>query len=623
MAGERVKRKLSAILCADVVGYSRLMGVDETATLHNLKQCEAEVIEPVVKEHNGRIFKRMGDGFLIEFSSAVDSVDCAIAWQKEIQDRDYSLKFRMGINLGDIIADGDDMYGDGVNIAARVEKLADPGGICISHEIFSQTKKKISLGFEYLGEQKVKNISEPIRVYKLLTKPEDAGKVIGEKKTIGIKRRWLAVGTVALIALLAVVITVWNDIRPPKVEVAELEKMAFPLPDKPSIAVLPFTNISQDHTQEYFCDGITENIISSLSKVPNLFVIARNSTFTYKDKPVEVQQVAEEQGVRYVLEGSVQWSDSQVRISAQLVDAITGHHLWSDLYDRELKDIFALQDEITMEVTRAVGVQITAGEQAHLWGKGTDNLKAFLKVLEGRGYTLSISEQNTIARRLFEEAISLDPEYDEAYAHLAASHLMDVRRGRSESPLKSLQKSHELALKALALDDTLPEAHRVLGSIYIQKRQYDKAISESERAVALDPNGADAYMDLGKALNFSGRSEEAIPVLEKALRLNPFPKDSYFVLLGAVYRNTGDYEKALAMSEKAVEMSPDHLSAHRNLAAIYIYLGREEEARLEAEEVLRINPKHSLERYANRNPQKNEAEFERYLDALRKAGLPD
>jgi TolB-like protein/Tfp pilus assembly protein PilF len=338
---------------------------------------------------------------------------------------------------------------------------------------------------------------------------------------------------------------------------------------------------------------------------------------------VKVKQVAEEQGVWYVLEGSVQWSGDRVRISAQLVDAITGHHLWSDLYDRELKDIFALQDEITMKVTRAVGVKLTAGEQARLWGKGTDNLKAFLKVLEGRGYDLSISRKNTIlARKLYEEAISLDPEYAEAYAELAATHWMDVFFGRSQSRHKSLERAHELVQKALTLDDSLPEAHSMLGNIYVQKRQYDKAIVESERAVALNPNGADTHRTLGMILDFSGRTEEAIPVLKKALRLNPFPKVSYFVILGAAYRKTGRYEEAITMLKKAIKRAPDYLAAHSLLAATYIDLGREEEARAEAAEVLRINPKFTLERIAKRSILKDKATLERYIDALRKAGLP-
>jgi len=628
MAEKDFKRKLTAILSADVVEYSRLMGEDEAATVKTLETYKG-VMFSLIKQHRGRVVDSPGDNLLAEFGSVVDAVQCAVAVQKELQARNASLpenrkmQFRIGINLGDVIQEQDRIYGDGVNIAARLEALADPGGICVSKTAFDHIESKLPLGYQFLGEQEVKNIAKPVGAYKVLMET----RVIDEEKKQEVKIHPLwrrkALLSVGIIVILAVIGTLyWNlYLRRPAVEPASVEKMAYPLPDKPSIAVLPFTNMSDDPKQEYFSDGITENVITGLSKIPNLFVIARNSTFTYKGKPVKVKQVAEEQGVRYVLEGSVQKSGDRVRISAQLVDAITGHHLWSDLYDRELKDIFALQDEITMKVTRAVGVKLTAGEQARLWGKGTDNLQAFLKVLEGKGYELAISRKNTIlARKLYEEAISLDSEYAEAYAGLATTHWMDAVRGWSKSRRKSLDKAHELVQKALALDDSLPRAHGVLANIYIQNRQYDKAIAESERTVALDPNGADAHRNLGLNLTFSGRPEEAIPVLKKALRLNPFPEANYFFHLGIAYRKTGRYEEAIAMLKKAIKRAPDYELAHLSLATIYINLGREEEARAEAAEVLRINPKFTLERFAKRSLI-NKAELERLIDALRKAGL--
>ena len=315
MARERIKRKLSAILCADVVGYSRLMGEDEVATLQTLKKCETEIIDPIVKEHNGRIFKRMGDGFLVEFSSAVDSVDCAIAWQNEILDKNHPLEFRIGINLGDVIAEGEDMYGDGVNIAARIEGLANPGSICISRNIYDQIRKKVHLGFEYLGEQQVKNISETIRVYKVLTDPEDAGKVVGEVKLKSTKSSWFASGFLVLIIATVGLLVFGHFSMRLSSEVAELDKMAFKLPSKPSIAVLPFLNMSDDPKQEYFVDGMTEDLITDLSQMSGLFVIARNSTFLYKGKLITIRQVSEELGVRYVLEGSVRKVGEQVRIN--------------------------------------------------------------------------------------------------------------------------------------------------------------------------------------------------------------------------------------------------------------------------------------------------------------------
>ena len=629
MDQDSFKRKLTTVFSIDAVGYSKLMGDNEAATVKTITAYQ-KIMTDLITQHRGRVIDSPGDNLLAEFSSVVDAVQCAVAIQKELQARNDELSenrrmlFRIGINLGDVIQESERIYGDGVNIAARLEGLAEPGGICISRTAFDQIATKLPYGYDFIGDQSVKNIDKPVGVYRVSLEPRISDKGILTK----VQNRILKSTAVRLTAIVVLVFVAALWIWPlpwhgPSEEPASLERMTFPLPDKPSIAVLPFNNMSDDHTQEYFSDGITENLITGLSKIPNLFVIAQNSTFIYKGKSAKIKQVAEEQSVRYVLRGSVQWSGDRVRISAQLVDAITGHHMWSDSYDRELKDVFALQDEITMKVTRAIGVKLTAGEQARLWGKGTTNLNAFLKVLEGRGYTLSINRQNSIARNLYDEAISLDPEYAEAYALLAGTYLMDVRRGWSESPHKSLEKAHQLVQKALTFDDSLPSGHVILGNIYLQKRQYDQALAESERAVALDPSGADAHMNLGKALNFSGRPEEAIPVLKKALRLNPFPGVGYFVLLGAVYRKTGQYEEALAVLKKAVKMSPNHLSAHRNLAATYILSGREEEARAEALEVLRINPKFSLEGYAKRHPQENEAGFKRYIDVLRKAGLPD
>ncbi|MDB4444358.1 tetratricopeptide repeat protein [bacterium] len=630
MTEESFKRKLTAVLSADVAGYSRLMSEDEASTVKTITTYRG-IMATLIKQHRGRMVDSPGDNVLAEFPSVVDAVQCAVAVQKEFHSRNAELPdnrkmdFRIGINLGDVIEEDDRIYGDGVNIAARLEALADTGGICVSKTAFDQIETKLPLGYEYLGEQSVKNIAKPVGAYRVLMEPRvTVAEEVEKEKPVPVWRRKSILAGGVVLVLVVIAALIWNYyFRLPKVEPASVARMAHPLPDKPSIAVLPFTNMSDDPKQEYFSDGITENVITGLSKIPNLFVIARNSTFTYKGKPVKVKQVAEEQGVRYVLEGSVQKSGDRVRISAQLVDAITGHHLWSDLYDRELKYIFALQDEITMKVTRAMQVKLTAGEQARLWGKGTDNLKAFLKVLEGRGYQINISRQNTIlARKLFEEAISLDPEYAEAYARLAATHWMDALQGRSKSRRKSLEKAHELVQKALALDDSLPIAHQILGNIYAQRRQYDKAIAESERALALDPNGADAHRTLGLNLTLSGRPEEAIPVLKKALRLNPFPPVNYFVILGDAYRMTGRYEEAIAIFEKAINMEPDYLRAHLNLAATYIHLGREEEARAEAAEVLRINPKFSLERLAKGSVYKKAA-LERYFDALRKAGLPD
>jgi TolB-like protein len=348
------------------------------------------------------------------------------------------MEFRIGVNLGDVIEDGEQILGDGVNIAARLENLSEAGGICISGTAFDQVKNKLNLGYKYFGEQTVKNILEPVRVYKVLMEPEAAGKVIGEKKASPKQWQRAAIGLVVVVIAIVVAIVIWRFYTPtpPKTELASKEKMAFPLPDKPSIAVLPFTNMSGDPKQEYFSDGITEDIITALSRVPQLFVIARNSTFTYKGKNVKVQQVAEELGIQYVLEGNVQRSGQRLRITAQLVDAMKGHHLLSERYDKEIKEVFALQDELTKKIVVAVQVKLTEGVGARMQAKGTTNLEAYLMVLEARELLLRFNkDDNALARRKCEEAVSIDPGYPRAYAILSTIYVMDMMFGVSPKNL--------------------------------------------------------------------------------------------------------------------------------------------------------------------------------------------
>ena len=490
--------------------------------------------------NEGRIVDSPGDNVLAEFASVVDALKCAFQIQKEIARQNENLpenrkmEFRIGVNLGDVAQEGDRIYGNGVNVAARIESLADPGGICISRTVYDQIRKKLTFGYEYLGEHAVKNISEPVRVYRVLTAPEHAGVVIGEKTAAGKKWRRLAYSAIVCLVVVAGGLTAWNIYlqKSKRVDPASLDKMAFPLPDKPSIAVLPFDNMSGDPEQDYFCDGLTEQIISALSKVPDLFVIARNSTFTYKGKSVKVQQVAENLGVRYVLEGSVQRAGDRVRITAQLVDALSGHHLWSESYDRNLQDIFAIQDEITMNLVTAMRVKLTAGEQARLTAKGTKNLDTYLKTLQAiEQYLRFNKEANFRAKQLLEEVIALDPEYARAYSGLSACHFMDGYYGWNKSPSKSFQKAFELAQKALSLDSSLASSHALLGSIYLFKGQNEKAIAEAKQAVELRPNGANAISNLGWILRCTGRPEEGIPLLEKAIRLDPFPSALAFASL--------------------------------------------------------------------------------------------
>jgi adenylate cyclase len=534
------------------------------------------------------------------------------------------MEFRIGINLGDVIEEEDRIYGDGVNIAARLEALANPGGICISKTAFDQIETKLPLGYDYLGEQPVKNIAKPVGAYQVLMEPRvRVVEEIPKEKTVPVWRRKIVVtGGVALV-LVVIGALIWNVYfrRPPK-EVASVEEMAYPLPDKPSIAVLPFANISGDPEQEYFSDGLTEEIISALSKVHEMFVIARNSTFAYKGKPVKVQQVGEELGVRYVLEGSVRKAGDRVRITAQLVDATTGGHVWSDRYDRDLKDIFALQDEITMKILTALRVTLTEGEQARLYDKGAVNLDSFMKVLEGNSYFLRFNEDdNLVARQMFEEAVALDPGNSGAYTMLGWTYLMEVWYGSSESPGKSMERASELAQKALALDDTKDFAHSLLGHISLMMRQHEKAIAEGERAVALSPNGADAHANLAMTLHYVGRREEAIVLLEKAIRLNPIPPNWYLFSLGEAYCLTGQYEEAIAVYTKVLHRTPEDIRTLIGLAATYSLMRREEEARAQAAQILRVIPKFSGESFAHTLPFKNKADTELYIDSLRKAGL--
>jgi adenylate cyclase len=627
MAREDFKRKLTAILSADVKGYSRLMGDDEEATVRTITAYR-EVIGLVVQKHRGRVVDSPGDNILAEFASVVDAVRGAVEIQEELAKRNAELpenrkmEFRIGVNLGDVIHEEERLYGDGINIAARIESLADGGGICISGSAFEQVKNKLKLGYEYLGEHSAKNIVEPVRVYRVLTEPEAAGKVIGEER-VG-PRRGQRVALVAVIALLMLAggALIWRTAFPP-VQVASVEKMAFPLPDKPSIAVLPFTNMSDDPKQQYFSDGLTDQIISGLSKVPNLFVIARHSTFTYKGKPVKVQRVAEDLGVKYVLEGSVQRTADRIRITVQLIDAIRGHHLWSERYDRDLQDIFAIQDDITMEIMKAMRVKLTRGEQARLWGKHeTTNLAAYEKYLEGRAYLLRFTEEdNAQGRQLLEEAIALDTGFAGAYAFLGWSHFFDARFGWSKSRAESAKMAFESAQKALEMDDTLDYARTLLSAVYLVKRQHEKAVAEAERAIALNPNGALVYNTLAGVVGCSGRWEESIIYGKKSIRHDPFPPLTSFHWLGRAYFMTGQYNDAILTFKKLLDVNPNYLPAHAFLAASYSSLGREAEATAAVKEVLRVNPEFSLESYAKILPYKYEADIERYIAALRMAGL--
>ena len=629
MSEERDKRKLSAVLSADVKGYSRLMGEDESGTVRTLKEYR-EIMGKLIQQYRGRVVDSPGDNLLAEFPSVVDTVDGAVEIQKQLKLKNEELpenrrmEFRIGVNLGDVVDDGESIYGDGVNIAARVESLAYGGGICISGTAYDQIGQKLPFGYEYLGEQTVKNIEKPVRIYRVLIEPEAAGKVIGEKRFLGRISRRAAISTIIILLVVAIGVIGWNIYlhQSKKIEPASLDKMAFQLPDKPSIAVLPFVNMSEDPKQEYFSDGLTEEIITALSKVPKVFVIARNSTFSYKGKSVKVNQVAEELGVRYVLEGSVRKAEDRVRITAQLIDAIKGHHLWAERYDRELEDIFAIQDEITKEIIASLQPKLMETQQAAFLAKGTDNLQAYLKWLQANEYFLKVNkDDNVLARQQAEEAIALDPDYVAAITTLAWAHAVGARFGWSKSPKQSLARAVDLAKKAIALDDTYPDIHRLWGYIYLQKRQYDEAIAAQEKAVALSPNWSKALAHLGMGLVYACRPEEGIRELQKAIRLNPVPPTYYFFKLGRAYRMTGQYDEAISAFNKALHGSPNSLGAWIGLASTYSLLDQEEEAREAAAKVLQIHPKFSSERFLMSLPFKNQPENERIINALQKAGL--
>jgi adenylate cyclase len=623
MTEERARRKLSGILSADAVGYSRLMEEDETSTIRTLEDSK-KLISNLIQQYRGRVVDAPGDNLLAEFGSVVDATECAVKIQQELKAKNSDLpdnrkmKFRIGVNLGDVVKEADHIYGDGVNIAARIEGLADPGGICISGTAFDQVKNKLKLGYEYLGEHSVKNIAEPVRVYRVLMDPESAGKVIGEKRFIGRVSRRTAMTVIIGLIIVAGGLVGWNLYlhQSKRIEPASLDKMAYPLPDKPSIGVLAFDNLSGDPEQEYFSDGLTEEIITALSKSIQIFVIARNSTFTYKGKPVKVQQVAEELGVRYVLEGSVRKDNERVRITAQLIDAVKGIHLWAERYDRDLKDIFAIQDDITKQIIAALHVKLTMGEDVRIFAKGTNSLEAFLKYLQAREYHYRFNkEDNIISRQLLEGAISIDPEFGAAYGLLGATHMQDVFIQATKSPKQSIGKAIELTRKSISLGTSY---QALLGWLYVMVKQHDKAVVECQKAIELLPSSAHARTFYGLALNSVGRFKEAVHELKQAVRLDPLSSSFVLRSLGFAYALLGRHEEAITAGKKAVERGPNDILAHIVMAYAYSASGRMNEAQAEASEVLRLNPKFSLEEFNKRLSLKYQADKDRVIDSLRK-----
>jgi adenylate cyclase len=581
----RLPRKLAAILCADVAGYSRLTGEDEEGTHRQLSEF-LDLISNAIEEHQGRVVHYAGDAVLADFNTVTEALSCATFIQCELEIRNKELQeerkvqFRIGVNLGEVIVDRDEIYGDGVNVAARLEALADPGGICISDAVRTAIGKKLDLTYEDMGEQAVKNIEEPVRAYRVVTGTRE------QHDSNAVSMPGLA------------------------------------LPDKPSIAVLPFTNMSGDPEQEYFSDGITEDIITALARIPGLLVVARHSTMIYKGKAIDVKQVGREQGVRYVLEGSVRNDGDRVRVTAQLIDAETGHHQWADRYDRNLDDIFSVQDDITQNIAVEMRVQFTLGEKARLRAGGTKSVEAWgLIVRADELNNRLIREDNLEARRLAEEAVRIDSGYASARTELGWTHWEDAYFGWTESPEQSVTEALQAAQKALELEDNYPNALALLGFVHRFKGEHELAVELTERAALLAPSDAENAAEFAHALTFAGRPDEAVEVYKRAIRLSPIYPAWYLVGLGVCYYSMNELDLAISTLREAIARDPDPSFAKIYLASALMDAGSVEDAKQLAREVMRFERNFSVETW--HGVQFRDATIkEKMIDNLIKAGLP-
>jgi adenylate cyclase len=583
MEDQHTKRKLAAILAADVAGYSRLMSHDEEGTLRRLKEHVSELVEPSIAAHQGRIVKRTGDGLLVDFASAVEAVRCALVIQSGMVDRNRAapessrIEFRIGINLGDVIIEGEDIYGDGVNIAARLESIAEPGAIFLSRAVRDSVRDKVEVVLEDLGERPVKNIARPVRVFRI-------GRAEG----------------------------------------ARPEPMPRPVPDKPSIAVLPFANMSGDAEQEYFSDGMTEDLITDLSKISGLFVIARNSSFAYKGKAVKVQEIGRDLGVRFVLEGSIRKAGNRARITAQLVDAGAGGYLWAERFDRELTDIFATQDEVVQKIVGALAIKLTPGEERRLRQRGTNNVQAYdfwwrARELLGRGTRDAVAQ----ARAMFRRALEIDPNFLAPHAGLAFAAMSEYVNAWAVDPARALEEAERWARQAIELNDQEAVGHMALGGVLLwRRRDHDGALAELNRAIELDPNYAQGYISVGVALTYSGRAAEALEPFATAMRLDPHYPNMLLHFLAQAQFSLGRYETAAGHLRDRIARNPDTDASRMLLAACYGHLGRTEDARAAWAELLKVNPGFSLTQRARVLPYKNADDFQRIAEGLAKAGLP-
>ena len=551
MSGERVERRLAAILAADVAGYSRLMGQDEAGTLSRLRAHRRELIDPRIAEHKGRIVKTTGDGILIEFPSVVGAVTCAVAVQEGMAERNAAIaveqriEFRVGINLGDVIVEDGDIHGDGVNVAARLEALAEPGSICLSAVVHDQVRDKLDLAFDDLGDQALKNIARPMRVYRVRTGTQVPA-------SLGLRT-------------------------------AVMQSSALALPDKPSVAVLPFANMTSDPEQEFLADGIAEDVITALSRYPSLFVIARNSSFTYRGRTVDVKQVGAELGVRYVLEGSLRKSGNRVRVSAQLVEAETGKHVWAERYDRDLADIFAVQDEIAEAVTIAIAPAIAEAERQRAMRKSPGSLDAWAAYQRGLWHLSKTSaEDNALAETFFQRTIDLDANFGGGYCGLAAVLHQGARLFRTRELREAQDSAERLARQAVALDAGDAESRARLALLLMQRGDHEGARAEAQRALAISPNFARAHGVLGATLIFAGWPEEGLASIANSIRLDPRDAELMtirWIWISQAHYFTRDYAAALDAAEQAVRTSPDYPTSYRWVAAALGQLGRTEEAK--------------------------------------------
>ena len=619
---DRLKRKLTAIFYADVVGYSRLTGEDEEGT-YRLVRDRLDLMSESIRSHNGAVINFAGDAVLADFTTASEALACGAEVQQAIEEANEALpeeqkvRFRIGVNLGEVIVDRESIYGDGVNVAARLEGLAEPGGICISEAVHGAVGKKLPLGYEDIGMQQVKNIEDPVHAYRVLLDPDAT-----PSKSRPQPRRYAA-AVAALVIVLAVLGTVAWYAPWDRGEESAADETASLDAGKPSIAVLPFQNLSAESGQEYFSDGITNDIITDLSRFSNLLVIASNSVFAYKGKAVNVKDIGRDLGVRYVLEGSVQKVGTSVRINAQLIDASTDHHLWADRYDRQLDDIFAVQDELTAAIVAALEVVLTDDEQTREAHNYTRNIEAYDLFLRGRTYLRGTKQTHLKARGLFDQAIDLDPEFAAAYAEKSMTYFAGFIMPMTRST-RVLEASVETAERAVALDDSLPLAHARLGWAYFANQRHDEAIAAARRAVALGPNDAESHAQLGNILNWSGQPKEAIGLIEKAMRLNPHYPFYYLFYLGHSHYLLENREKSIKLMKRVVTRAPNFLPVRRHLAVLYQEIGLEQEAKAQTAEVLKIFPGASIEDSRERCLYIHKPKLlERFFDGLRKSGMPE